>query len=118
MDKVYQLRRACGRSELDEVKRLVNEGVDVDSADGNDGWTPLMFAAHLGYNGNVDIIQFLLDRGANVNSHNNYGWTPLMIAANNDHSHVDIVQFLLDSGANVDMKSNDGVMALHDAASY
>ena len=30
MDKVYQLRRACGRSELDEVKRLVNEGVDVD----------------------------------------------------------------------------------------
>jgi ankyrin repeat protein len=60
---------------LDEAKRLVDEGVDVDLMNG-DGYTPLMNAAG---NGHVDIIQFLLGKGANVDNQDNDGDTDIML---------------------------------------
>ena len=45
---------------LDVIKLLVDLGADVNAAD-DYGITPLMAAANLG---EVSIIQFLIDRGA------------------------------------------------------
>ena len=55
---------------------------------------------HAAENGHKDVVEFLLDRGAELNQCNNRGLTPLHFAAKN--GHIDVVQLLLDRGADPD----------------
>ena len=52
--------------------------------------------------GNKDKVEWLLDRGANINMNFN-GFTPLLIASENGHKEV--VKLLLDRGANISDRS-------------
>lgn len=44
----------------------------------------------------IDVGQFLVEHGANINQADNYGRTPLHVAAAVDYS--DMIQFLIDKG--------------------
>jgi ankyrin repeat protein len=59
-DQDIRLLEAARSGELDIVKSLLLEGLDVEAADG-DGVTPLIFAA---MSGHVDVVSELLDAGA------------------------------------------------------
>ena len=60
-------------------------------------------------NGDIELVQRLLDRGADVNAQDDYGNTAL----SNHHSiSIDIVRLLLDKGADLDIKDRDGNTAL------
>jgi ankyrin repeat protein len=61
-------------------------------------------------NGRSDILQGLLDRGADVNAKDSGGNTALIWAA--WYGCVDIVRLLLDNGADVNVKNNFGDTAL------
>jgi hypothetical protein len=65
-------------------------------------------------NGNINIVETLLEGGADINKKNELGATPLFSAA--IEGHVDIVMLLLDHGADVNCVSNDGYSSLHFAA--
>jgi len=65
--------------------------------------TPLHFAARDGVS---DMVEFMLDHGADINAPGEDGWTPLHFAA--AHGHTFIVRFLLDNGARVDAAAADG----------
>ena len=65
--------------------------------------------------GQLHIIEILLDSGADIESKNMDGYTPLMMASTSNR--LNIVEFLLDNGANIDSKSNDGYTSLICAAS-
>ena len=58
-------------------------------------WPALIQAAD---SGQLNSVQFLLKRGADVNIHNQWGMTPLICAAEN--GHLEVARFLLDAGAN------------------
>jgi ankyrin repeat protein len=49
--------------------------------------------------GNEDVVQLLLERGADINAEDHRGWTALHAAAVN--GHVDVVRLLLERGADV-----------------
>ena len=68
---------------------------------------PLHFAAFRGYS---NIVNDLLDHGADPDSENGYGDRPIFVAAY--EGHYDIVEFLLAAGADVNAMNNDGVTAL------
>ena len=74
--KDESLIEAAKRGDLDEVKRLIENGADVNIKD-NDGDTPLHYAAS---GGHLDVVKFLVENGADVNAKDKYGRTPLDVA--------------------------------------
>ena len=89
----------CGFSGL--AKHLiVTRALDVN-AKVHYNWTPLFAASR---NGHVDVVQVLLDHGANVNAQDIYDQSPLYWASY--ERHVKVVQLLLEHGANVNTQDN------------
>jgi uncharacterized protein len=72
------------------------------------GWTALMLATA---GGRLDIVQLLLQHGADVNAVNCRGRNALMVTDN-----IAAVQLLLDSGADISATDSEGHNALFKAA--
>ncbi len=91
---------------------LVDHGADA-RARGEGGWTALHAAAQGGHR---DSVEFLLDRGLDVNARCDgpFG-TPLTLAAANGRREV--AELLLARGADVNVRTDDGDTPLHEAAS-
>lgn len=53
--------------------------------------------------GNIETVQTLLDKGADVNAKNNGGYTALWWASFN--GHADIVKLLIENGADINVKA-------------
>ena len=87
---------------LQKVKEKIIKGMDPNIHLGNEN-TALMWA---GKNGHLDVIEFLLSGGANINTQNEYGDTALVWAANCDRRCV--VRFLISKGAIVDFPNKRG----------
>ena len=65
---------------LEMVKYTVELGNDVNAVETSTGLTPLLCASF--YGNSERIIQFLVDKGANLNAKTTAGQTPLAIASN------------------------------------
>jgi hypothetical protein len=88
-------------------------GTDAMSRPTGGKMTPLHFAARDGVG---EMVEFMLDHGADVNAPGEDGWTPLHFAA--AHGHTFIVQFLLENGARVDASTSDGSTPIELAYIY
>ena len=97
--------------DVQDTKEILANNSDLLTLSGNDEYRELHTVA---YNGHKDIVQSLLDRGADVNAKDSDGWTALHWAAYNGYE--EIVKALVRAGANVDTKNNRGETALHWAA--
>ncbi|XP_077413477.1 kinase D-interacting substrate of 220 kDa B isoform X3 [Vanacampus margaritifer] len=95
---------------LAAVKAHLDKFKDVDSRSDN-GQTPLMVAAE---QGNLEIAQELIKRGANVNCDDVDCWTALMSASK--EGHIQVVGELLDNDANMEHRDMGGWTALMWAA--
>lgn len=86
-----------------EIISLIEQGADLEARAFGSGATPLMRAAYVGRN---DLVQILIDAGANINARDNTGSTPLMIAAM--QNNVETFKLLIDAGADLLIKDNRG----------
>merc|ERR1719367_216378 len=94
--KEERLWNAASQGDLATVRELIKTTfVDTTEGSSSGSWTPLIPAAG---NGHKDIVQILLDNGANINHPANDAFTALMQAAY--LGRKDVVQLLLDRGAN------------------
>ncbi|KAL7907738.1 ankyrin repeat-containing domain protein [Trichoderma velutinum] len=87
------LHFAVIHGDIDLVQLLLNNGADIDSVKIP---TPLLLASKLGY---VNIVQALLDQGANIKVTDENGHTPLHFAA--IHGYIDLTQLFLNNGADI-----------------
>ena len=95
-----------------EVERLLSYFlVDVNRQSAEGECTPLGIAA---YRGHIDVVQLLLDRGADPNKENEEGGTQLHGAASG--GHTDVVLLLLDRGADSIKSNKFGATPLQIAA--
>ncbi|XP_029348924.1 kinase D-interacting substrate of 220 kDa B isoform X2 [Echeneis naucrates] len=95
---------------LAAIKAHLDKFRDVDSRSDN-GQTPLMVAAE---QGNLEIAQELIRRGANVNLDDVDCWTALISAAK--EGHIEVVRELLENNANLEHRDMGGWTALMWAA--
>jgi uncharacterized protein len=85
---------AVRRGSIEELRRLVAAGADIDARDEH-GQTALMQAA---VDGHTHVVEWLVGRGATLDHRAKYGLSALMLAVVN--GHVDAVRLLVRAGAN------------------
>jgi len=106
-----ELMAAAYAGDLERVQQLLAAGADVNATD-DSGWTALMKAC---YNtehkrGFAEVVQALIDAGANIEAPIGYGVRPLMLAAG--YGETAVVDTLLRAGADVLAKNEGGYTAL------
>ena len=80
---------AAGDGELTVVKRFVEAGMSVHTRSDRWLWTALFFAAR---NGRLDVVQYLVKQGADVNATDRFGGMARNWAAKK--GHTDVVEYL------------------------
>ena len=64
--------------------------------------------------GDLRMVRFFLEIGADVNAKNKDGKTAPMVAL--ERGYIEVVKLLLDKGADVNVKDKNGVTALREAS--
>ena len=105
-DYYLELVDCCKYNNLEYAKRIIDYIPNIDEIEVN-GWSPLIIAC---YHGSYDVVNLLLERGANVNSQNLNGTTALMYAkeAYLKSKDFSIIKNLIQFGANINMMDNSG----------
>lgn len=109
--KEDKLIDAIKKNSLQEVQKVIKSGADVNASfedleNQNEIKTLLILAVE---HGNIDILKFLIDSGADINS-NISSNTPLMAATESDD--LNSVKILVEAGANVNAENQTGDKAL------
>ncbi|WP_264723490.1 ankyrin repeat domain-containing protein [Wolbachia endosymbiont (group A) of Cheilosia soror] len=130
------LSRAVTLGNLNMVQLLLNKGAYIYSKDGNGktifeiahechkaeivnylitkqdkyGNTILHYAAE---EGNLNLVELLLDNNTHISVKNSDGWIPLHLAVK--EGKLDVVELLMRKGANIDAKDNNNQTPLHIA---
>jgi ankyrin repeat protein len=94
------------RNETGNVRRSLANGVSLNEREPMFGATALSIAA---YHGNVDAIEALIARGADVNVRNRDGSTPLHMAAM--WGKAETVRVLIENGVDANAKNRLGETA-------
>ena len=100
-DDVPPLMRAAAIGNVDEVRRLLDAGADVNEQLEGVGITALMLAARRGY---LEIVKVLLKAGADPNAvggitHVGF-YTPLIMAMNRENKNrLEVIDALIAAGA-------------------
>ncbi|XP_078426209.1 poly [ADP-ribose] polymerase tankyrase-1 isoform X2 [Cetorhinus maximus] len=110
-DSGRELFEACRNGDVLRVKRLVDSGnVNAKDMAGRKS-TPLHFAAGFG---RKDVVEHLLQNGANVHARDDGGLIPLHNACS--FGHAEVVSLLLCHGADSNARDNWNYTPLHEAA--
>ena len=98
------------QDDLEEFKFLVENGADVNN------YNILGIISNKGY---FEMVQYLVDKGVNVNEKDSNGDTSLHHAIMGGSYYIpEIVKILVDKGADINAKNNDNMSPLHFASIY
>jgi ankyrin repeat protein len=100
---------AAWRNDVDEARRLIAQGADVNAQDDTQQ-SAYLIATSEGYH---DLLVLTLEHGADIAAKDSYNGTGLIRAAERGHGQV--VGTLLRAGIEIDHINNLGWTALHEA---
>ena len=106
------IHRAAMQGDLAAVKKLLEQNPALlEARDDEEGVTPLAYAAGFGH---MEVLEFLVARGANVNARDPRGLSALHLTVYTGQTQA--LRFLLDKGADVRAPGPSGMGSLHWAA--
>jgi ankyrin repeat protein len=98
---------AIEKGNLILVKLLLACGASLESDMDDAESTPIQDAAAFGH---LEIVKYLIEKGAKINATNFYNVTALLAAVNNNR--VEVTNYLLEHGANFTICNSEGKTAL------
>ena len=107
----HPIHFAADRGDLGAVQRFITEQPALMDRRDHDNRTPLLRAA---YGGHAEMMEWLLDQGADPEAHDVYRWHALYIASH--QGHTALVSILLDRGFDINRRANHGMVPLMTAA--
>jgi uncharacterized protein len=105
--KIGDFLESVSDGDIEAVEEAIELGLDLDTKDSMNR-TALMEAANFGH---IDIVQLLLENGANPNLIYSNGQTALSDVAYNwgdNEKGLKIIKLLCENGADVNIKFSDG----------
>nr|XP_046916564.1 LOW QUALITY PROTEIN: poly [ADP-ribose] polymerase tankyrase-2-like [Dermatophagoides farinae] len=109
---IKDIFQACKIGDLNRLKKLINSNnVNVRDPSGGGRSTPLHFASGFG---RLDVVDFLIQQGANIHAKDDGGLVPLHNACS--FGHIEVVKLLLKNGAVPNVKDNWHFTPLMEAA--
>ncbi|MBL7765464.1 MAG: ankyrin repeat domain-containing protein [Chitinophagaceae bacterium] len=102
------IHMAAKEGKLEAVQKLLKSKPSLVNLKDDRGLTPLHHAAA----GNIDVVRFLVKKGAKINAQSKNGSTPLYVAAR--FGKTDIAKYLLENKANINATGEAG-SAMHQA---
>lgn len=108
-EEVFLQKAVSG--DLPTIQLFLSAGMSARTRNSVNGMTAVMNAA---LEGHSEVIEVLVENGAELNAQNKDGWTALMLAALKGHSEV--VHVLLEKGADIRLKNTAGWTALKAAS--
>ncbi|XP_036891022.1 2-5A-dependent ribonuclease [Sturnira hondurensis] len=112
-DNNHLLMKAVREGDVSRVRQLLEEGADVNFQEEEGGWSPLHNAVSVG---KEDIVNLLLQNGADPCLRKRNGATPFIVAG--IEGHVGLLTLLLSKGAQVNERDHHGFTAFMEAAWY
>jgi ankyrin repeat protein len=119
------LHRAARDNDVGKINALLQRGYGIDErskCDFGSEYTPLHYAAA---NGSIRAMEFLLERGADINAGAGGGQTPLQAACGLFYTPFrpgegssEAAIYLIKRGADPSLASLSGFAPIHDAAAY
>lgn len=109
MDPSFLLLQAVLDNDLDLVRKLVQEGADVNELCRG---TSSLHEAITEITDNLGMVKFLIEHGADASLKNSYGQAPLNLAPHGSNRYA-ICKLLLENGANPNDETDGGVTPLH-----
>ncbi|XP_063798907.1 protein phosphatase 1 regulatory subunit 12C isoform X3 [Pseudophryne corroboree] len=108
-ERAAEFLAACAGGDLLEAEEMLRgeSGKDVIDSTNTDGISALHQAC---IDENLEVVEFLVNHGANVNQADNEGWTPLHVAAS--CGYMEIAEYLLKHSANIAAVNSDGDVPL------
>ena len=107
------IHEAAAANLLEEVQATLNDKPDLLDVVSDHGFTPLGMATHFG---NEDIVHFLLEKGADPNTHSQNGYSVYPLHAAIGSGFDGIAKMLIEAGAEVNVLQASRTSPLHLAA--
>ena len=105
------IHKAAGQGDLDKVKEILEKNPELLDGEDVQGNTPLTLAAN---SGRKEVVEYLITKGADLNSTNTYKYTPLHYSIL--RRHIGIAGMLVEAGADVNVPNVWGYTPLHTCA--
>tara|TARA_Y100000588_G_scaffold135469_1_gene149012 strand:+ start:466 stop:1230 length:765 start_codon:yes stop_codon:yes gene_type:complete len=102
LQAIAELHAAVESKDLKALKKCLDAGAPIDGVLGKASYRVLHKAAR---EGPIEMIEFLIERGAAVNTRAEYGWTPLDLAIKKNGKEV--IRLLRANGAKTDVELTD-----------
>jgi ankyrin repeat protein len=114
--KEKPIHHAAYDRDLEKVKKIIEKDPNQINVQDASGYSPLHLASG---GGHTEIVKFLLNHGADIESEIFYGDTPLMLAAwHAGDGKYETIKVLLEHGAKVNHKDKSDCTALHYASMH
>lgn len=108
-----KLREAILRGSLSQVEKLVDDGASVEAAPDEGKYRPLARAVN---ENDIDILRFLLARGAEPNGDNSSVTSYTAVTRALSHKNRDMTRMLIEAHADIMRPDGDGKSPVHHAA--
>ena len=102
LEAIAELHAAVESGDFKVIQKCLDAGAPIDGFLGKTSYRVLHKAAR---EGSIEMVKFLIERGAAVNARAEYGWTPLDMAIKKNRKKV--IELLRENGGKTDVDLTD-----------